>query len=108
MTWPAQAHLSMLLIQDDVRKAALIFVGDFNAHHREWLASVFLTDSHGRAAFDFANDSGFFFFQLVTGPTHLAGSRLDLALTDVPDVVKVTTMAPLGTCDHSVIVFNLT
>ncbi len=38
--------------------------------------------------------------QLVMGPSHLAGSQLDLVLTNVPDMVKVTTMAPLGTSHH--------
>ncbi len=97
--------MAMSMIQDDDRKAAFVFVGDFNAHHREWLDSVSPTDSHGRAALDFANVSGC--SQLVAGPTHLAGNRLDLVLTDVPDVVKVTTMAPLGTSDHSAISFQL-
>ncbi len=45
--------------------------------------------------------------QLVAGPSHLAGNRLDLVLTDVPDTVKVTTLAPLGTSDHSAISIQL-
>ncbi len=47
------------------------------------------------------------FSQLVVGPTHLAGNRLDLVLTDVAETVKVTTMAPLGTSDHSAISIQL-
>ncbi len=70
----------MAMIQDDDRKAAFVFVGDYNAHHREWLESVSPNDSHGRAALDFANVSGC--SQLVVGPMHLAGNRLDLVLTD--------------------------
>ncbi len=62
--------MAMSVIQDDDRKAAFVFVGDFNAHHREWLESVSPTDSHGRAALHFANVSGC--SQLVAGPTHLA------------------------------------
>ncbi len=97
--------MAVSVIQDDDRQASFVFVGDFNAHHREWLESVSLTDPHGRAAFDFANASGC--SQLVEGPTLLAGNRLDLVLTDVPDTVKVTTMAPLGTSDHSAISIQL-
>ncbi len=97
--------MAMAMIQDDDRKAAFVFAGDYNAHHREWLESVSPTDSHGRAALDFANVSGC--SQLVVGPTHLAGNRLDLVFTDVPETVKVTTMAPLGTSDHSAISIQL-
>ncbi len=97
---------AMSLIQDDDQKAAFVFVGDFNAHHCEWLESVSPTDSHGLAALDFANVS--LCSQLVVGPTHLAGNRLDLVLTDVQDIEKVTTMAPLGTSDHSAITIQRT
>ncbi len=49
---------AMATIQDEDRKAAFVFVGDFHAHHREWLGSVSPTDSHGRAALDFVDVSG--------------------------------------------------
>ena len=39
--------------------------------------------------------------QIVEGPTHIAGGRLDLVLTDVPDLVKVSTHCSIGTSDHS-------
>ncbi len=86
-------------------QAAFVFLRDCNAHHREWLDSVSPTVSNGRAALDIANVS--VCSQLVPGPTHLAGNRLDLVLTDVPDKVKVTTMSPLGTSDHSAISIQL-
>ena len=35
----------------------LVFVGDVNAHHEEWLVSS-MTTLHGRAALDFASLSG--------------------------------------------------
>ncbi len=97
--------MAMAMIQDEDRKAVFVFIGDYNAHHREWLESVSPTDSHGRAALDFANVSGC--SQLVASPTHLSGNRLDPVLTDVPDTVKVTTMARLGTSDHSAISIQL-
>ena len=39
--------------------------------------------------------------QLVTGPTHARGGTLDLLMTDVPDLVRVAVVAPLGNSDHS-------
>ncbi len=73
--------MAMAMIQDEERKASFVFVGDYNAHHREWLESVSTTDSHGRTALDFANVSRC--SQLVVGPTHLTGNRLSLVLTNV-------------------------
>ena len=78
----------MATIQESDSKASFVFMGDFNAHHIEWLRSVSPTDGHGRAAFDFANLSGC--DQLVDCPTHVSGNCLDLLLTDVPGVVNVS------------------
>ena len=39
-------------------KAVFVFVDDVNAHHYEWLESVFPTDRHGRDDLDFCNLSG--------------------------------------------------
>ena len=73
-----------------------IFVGDANDHHS--LESVSLTDQHGFDAPDISNLSGC--EQLVCGPTHIAGNRLDLVMTDVPDIVDVVVGTPLGTSDQ--------
>ena len=35
--------------------------------------------------------------------THIAGNRLDLVMTDVPDIVDVVIGIPLGTSDHSLL-----
>ena len=86
-------------IQSRDSKAAFVFVGDFNAHHQEWLQSVSRTDAHGRAAYDFSVLSGC--DQLVRESTHKDGNRLDLVMTDVPEAVDVAVGAPLGTSDHS-------
>ncbi len=91
----------MTAVQDDDRKSAFLFVGDFNAHHRDWLSSVSPTDSHGIAALDFGNITGC--IQLVTIPTYEAGNCLDLVFTDVPDIVRVDVTAPLDSSDHSCI-----
>ena len=54
---------------------------------------------HGVAAFDFATVSGC--DQLVVGPTHARGGTLDLLMTDVPCLVQVAVVAPIGNSDHS-------
>ena len=79
-------------------RAAFVFVGDFNGHHQEWLGST-TTNSHGVAALDFATVSGC--DQLAIGPTRAHGGTLDLLMTDIPDLVRVAVVAPLGRSDHS-------
>ena len=79
-------------------EAVFVFVGDANAPHSEWLETVSPTDRHGLDALDFCNLSGC--EQLVRCPTHIAGNRLDLLMTDVPDIVDVFVGTPLGTSDH--------
>ena len=48
---------------------------------------------------DFATVSGC--DQLVVGPTHARGGTLDLLMTDVPDLVRVAVVTPIGNSDHS-------
>ena len=57
------------------------------------------TNRHGVAAFDFATVSGC--DQLVVGPAHARGRTLDLLMTDVPYLVRVSVVAPIGNSDHS-------
>ena len=90
---------SMANIQEQDRKAAFLFVGDFNAHHRDWLNSVSPTDCHGIRAFDFASESGC--DQLIDQPTHRSGNCLDLLFSDTPGVVSCRVGSPIGTSDHS-------
>ena len=89
---------SYINIQEEDRKSCFIFIGDLNAHHRDWLDSVSPTDQHGIAALDFADITGC--EQLVTGATHASGNCLDLLLTDVGGVVEVQTTSPIGSSDH--------
>ncbi|MEL6899152.1 MAG: hypothetical protein AAFP90_23870, partial [Planctomycetota bacterium] len=96
---------SMSHIQELDRKSCFVFVGDFNAHHRDWLNSISETNPHGVAALDFANLTNC--EQLIVEPTHIRGNRLDLLLTDVPGVVDALVKPPLGNSDHSVISFDL-
>ena len=55
-------------------------------------------DHHGTATrdgLDFCNMSGY--EQLVRCPTHIAGNRYCLVISDVPDIVDVFVVTPLGT-----------
>ena len=89
---------SMAAVQAEDVRASFLFVGDLNDHHQEWLGST-TTNRHGVAAFDFATVSGC--DQLVVGPTHACGGTLDLMMTDVPYLLRVSLVAPIGNSDHS-------
>ena len=90
---------SMATIQENDRKAAFLFVGDFNAHHKEWLNSQSPTDCHGQRALDFSTESGC--DQLIHRSTHRSGNTLDLIYTDVPGVVSGNVGVPIGKSDHT-------
>ena len=89
---------SMAAVQAEDVRDSFLFVGDLNGHHQEWLGSA-TTNRHGVAAFDFATVSGG--DQLVVGPIHARGGTLDLLMIDVPDLVRVSVVAPIGTSDQS-------
>ena len=88
-------------IQQNEIRSSFLFLGDFSAHHREWLNSISPTDRHGLRAYDFSSVSGF--DQLVSEPTHVSGNCLDMIFTDVPGVVTSCVGSPIGTFDHSCI-----
>ena len=56
------------------------------------------------SAFDFATVNGC--DQLVVGPTHARGGTLELLMTDVPDLVRVAVVAPIGNSDNSSLSHN--
>ena len=89
---------SMARVRSVDDKAVFVFVSDANAHHSEWLELISPTFRHGRDTLDFCDLSGC--VQLVRSPTHTAGNRLNLAMTNVPDRVDVVVGTPLGTFDH--------
>ena len=89
---------SMAAVQAADVRASFLFVVDLQGHHQEWLGSM-TTNLHGVADFDFAIVSGC--DQLVVGPTHARGLTLDLLMTDVPDLVRVAVVTPIGNSDHS-------
>ena len=84
---------SMAAVQAEDVRESFLFVGDQNGHHQEWLGSV-TTYSHSVAAFDFATVSSY--YQLVVGLTNACGGILDLLMTDVPDLIRVAVVAPIG------------
>ena len=88
----------MAAVQAEDVCASLQFVGDLNGHHQERFCST-TTNRHGVAAFDFATVSGY--DQLVVGPTHVRGETLHLLMTDVPDLVRVPVVPPIGNSEHS-------
>ena len=89
---------SMVRVQSVDDKSVFIFVSDANSNHSEWLESVSPTDRHERDALDFCNLSGCEL--LVLCPTHIAGHRFYLVMTDVPDIVYVVDGTPLVTLNH--------
>ena len=89
---------SMAAMHPEYGRASFLFMGDLNGHHQEWLGST-TTNSHGVKTFDFATVSGC--DQLVVGPTHARVATLDLLMIDVPDLVRIAVVAPIGNSDHS-------
>ena len=88
---------SKAAVQAEDVHASFLFVCDLNGHHQKWLGST-TTNRHGVAAFDFASKSGC--DQLVVDLTHTLDGPLDLLMTDVPDLVQVSVVAPIGNSDH--------
>ena len=88
----------MAAVQAEDVHSSFLLVGDLNGHHQEWLGST-TTNRHGAVAFDLATASGC--DQLAVGPTHARGGTLELLMTDVPDLVWVAVLAPIGNSDHS-------
>ena len=69
----------MTTVQSVNRKVSFLFVGDVNAHHKEWVESS-TTNLQCRATHDFASSLG-----RNQEPTHIDERVLDLLLTDVPE-----------------------
>ncbi|CAH1642075.1 unnamed protein product [Spodoptera littoralis] len=94
------------LVQGQISSAEVVLLGDFNAHHADWLCSS-KTDHAGRSVHGLALASGL--TQLVTVPTRIPdvegqkSSLLDLLLTSHPDGYSVSVEAPLGSSDHCLV-----
>ena len=86
--------------------AEIIYCGDFNTHHTEWLGST-RTDPRGIEAYSFSllNDLE----QIIKHPTRVpdrhdqSSNILDLFLTTNPSHYNYTISAPLGSSDHNLI-----
>ncbi|KAJ0180875.1 hypothetical protein K1T71_002960 [Dendrolimus kikuchii] len=86
--------------------AEVLVLGDFNAHHKEWLGSR-TTDHAGKCAANLALAYGL--TQMVSNPTRIPDiethtpSLLDLLLTTHPEGYQVSVEAPLGSSDHCLV-----
>lgn len=87
--------------------AQLVVLGDFNAHHQEWLFPFQNTDHAGRLAHTFSLTLGL--SQLVNCATRIpdvdghTANCLDLLLTTDPDRYQVAISSPLGSSDHCLV-----
>ncbi|XP_047991530.1 uncharacterized protein LOC125230436 [Leguminivora glycinivorella] len=87
--------------------AQLVFLGDFNAHHEEWLFPYEKTCHAGREARKFAVSLNL--TQLINVATRVPDvpghtpNCLDLLLTTDPDRHSVSVSAPLGSSDHCLV-----
>ncbi|CAG4943681.1 unnamed protein product [Colias eurytheme] len=87
--------------------AELVFLGDFNACHAEWLFPFQKTDHAGRETFNLALTHNL--SQLVQEATRVpdiedhTANCLDLLLTTDPDRHSISVSAPLGSSDHCLV-----
>ena len=91
----------------------MLIVGDFNIPALDWSDPSSPVNIGGNAAGDkichLMGDN--FLFQLIDGPTHIAGNKLDLLLCNCPEVIEdVITHSP-GTSefpsDHYIVEFSI-
>ena len=88
---------TMATIQENYVRS-LVFIGNFNVHHRKCLNSVPLTEGHGLRALDFSSESGC--EQIIHKPTNRSGNCLDYLFTDSPGVIDASVGTPIGTSGH--------
>ena len=86
--------------------AEILYVGDFNVHHTEWLSSSY-TDRGGTKALEFSILHGL--DQLIQQPTRVpdrhdqAPNPLDLFFTSNCDSYSYSVSSPLGSSDHCLV-----
>src|ERR1044072_580092 len=89
--------------------AEILYLGDLNVHHTEWLGSSH-TDTGGKEAklFSILNDLE----ELIWEPTHIPDrpnqflNTLDLCFTTTPSSYKYTIFPPIGNSDHNLIALS--
>ena len=86
--------------------AEVIYAGDFNVHHTEWLNSTHTDEGVGEAhSFSIIHDLE----QIIKHPTRVpdshgqAANTLDLFLTANPIYYSYTVSSPLGLSDHCLV-----
>ena len=86
--------------------AEVLYLGDFNVHHTEWLSSS-RTDRGGTEALEFSILHGL--DQLIQQPTRVpdrhdqASNTLDLFFTSNSDLYSYSVSSPLGSSDHCLV-----
>ena len=94
------------IIKNDDPNASFVFVGDYNAHHKEWLNSISSTNSSGIMALQFSLKSGC--VQMINEATHISGNTLDLVFTNASsDIVTCSVNERIGTSDHNSILIKI-
>ena len=84
-------------------RAEVLYIGDFNVHHTDWLKSTH-TDVGGIEAFHFSISNEL--EQIIKHPTRVpdrhdhAANPLDLFYTSNPQNYTYTVSSPLGSSDH--------
>jgi len=89
-------------LKHDMPDNSFVFVGDFNAHNRDWILCESPTNEAGELIEEFAQIQGL--NQFVDFPTRM-NNTLDLILSDADG--SATASAPLGTSDHISIKFEV-
>ncbi|KAI8506615.1 hypothetical protein Bbelb_160420 [Branchiostoma belcheri] len=85
-------------LQSQTNATTTLLAGDYNVQHKEWPQSKD-TDSQGQQALTLSITHGL--TQLVDGPTHQNGNRLDLIMFDLPTLCSAVQISPeVGTADH--------
>ena len=92
-------------------QSEILYVGDFNVHHTEWLSST-TTDRGGREAYNFSNLNDL--EQIIKHPTRVpdrhdhTANILDLFFTSNPLNYSYSISSPLGSSDHNLITITST
>ena len=101
-------------LQENGESSCLILGGDFNLPELDWSEDMSAPINNGGRAdhnvfCDLMGDN--FLQQFISGPTHISGNKLDLLLSNWPDVIEnVSTFHPRDgrfPSDHYVITFTI-
>ena len=86
-------------LRSKTKATKTLLAGDYNAHHKEWLQSKLPTNQPGKDTLSLCTTHGL--TQLVNGPTHKDGNRLDLIMCDMPNICSEVHITPqVGSSDH--------